>query len=147
MLPPNMRNLEVHFLPATSKAGALYEISLLSPFSEYRFYTRCYADPLKYLKGYCVFEMDPDALDVVAESNRGIDPVTLAVRATDEAGNVGKSASIDVQFAAERVDGAIYYWTTSDPAPRIMRFDFASQSALAPAIEKSDLPTMRTIPT
>jgi hypothetical protein len=140
MLPPNMRNLEVHFLPATSKAGALYEISLLSPFSEYRFYTRCYADPLKYLKGYCVFEMDPDALDVVAESNRGIDPVTLAVRATDEAGNVGKSASIDVQFAAERVDGAIYYWTTSDPAPRIMRFDFASQSALAPAIEKSDLP-------
>jgi len=62
------------------------------------------------------------------------------VRATDEAGNVGKSASIDVQFAAERVDGAIYYWTTSDPAPRIMRFDFASQSALATAIQPSDLP-------
>jgi hypothetical protein len=139
MLPPNMRNLEVHFLPA-SKAGALYEISLLSPYSEYRFYTRCYADPLKYLKGSCVFEMDPDTVDVIAESNRGIDPVTLAVRATDGAGNVGKSASISVQFASDRVDGAIYYWTTSDPAPRIMRFDFASQSALEVAIQPSDLP-------
>jgi hypothetical protein len=137
MLPPNMRNLEVHFLPA-SKAGALYEISLLSPFSEYRFYTRCYADPLKYLKGSCVFEMDPDTVDVVAESNRGIDPVTLAVRATDGAGNVGKSASISVQFASERVDGAIYYWSTTQPVTSIMRFDFGSQSALAPVLQQTD---------
>jgi hypothetical protein len=142
MLPPNMRDLEIHFLPA-SKAGALYEISLLSPFSEYRFYTRCYADPLKYLKGACVFDMDPDTVDVIAESNRGVDPVTLAVRATDEAGNVGKSASISVQFAGDRVDGAIYYWTTTSTAtqqPSIMRFDFGSQSALAAVLQPSDLP-------
>jgi hypothetical protein len=82
--------------------------------------------------------MDPDTVDVIAESNRGIDPVTLAVRATDEAGNVGKSASIGVQFAAERVDGAIYYWTTTQPTTSIMRFDFASQSALAPVLQQTD---------
>jgi len=75
---------------------------------------------------------------VIAESNRGIDPVTLAVRATDEAGNVGKSASIGVQFAAERVDGAIYYWTTTPTTTSIMRFDFASQSALAPVLQQTD---------
>jgi hypothetical protein len=136
MLPPNMRNLEVHFQPA-SKADALYEISLLSPFSEYRFYTRCYADPLKYLKGSCVFEMDPDTVDVIAESNRGVDPLTLTVRGTDEKGNVGSSASASVQFAGDRVDGAIYYWTTSNNTS-IMRFDFASQSALAPVLQTTD---------
>jgi hypothetical protein len=140
LLPPNMRQFEVHFLPG-SKTGELYEISLLSDFSEYRGYTRCYADPKKFLAGACVFEIDPDTLDVIAESNRGIAPVTLTVRGTDEKGSVGSSASFGVQFAAERVDGAIYYWTTSDPAPRIMRFDFASQSALAVAIQPSDLPS------
>jgi hypothetical protein len=140
LLPPNMRQLEVHFLPG-SQAGELYEISLLSDFSEYRYYTRCYADPTKFLAGACAFEIDPDTVDVIAESNRGTGPVMLALRGTDEAGDVGKSASIGVQFAADRVDGAVYYWTTSDPAPRIMRFDFASQSALAVAIQPSDLPS------
>jgi hypothetical protein len=82
--------------------------------------------------------MDPDTVDVVAESNRGIDPVTLAVRATDGAGNVGKSASISVQFASERVDGAIYYWSTTQPVTSIMRFDFGSQSALAPVLQQTD---------
>jgi hypothetical protein len=139
MLPPNMRQLEVHFMPG-SKTGELYEVSMLSDFSEYRAYTRCYADPKKFLAATCVFDIDPDTLDVIAESNGGTGPVTLAVRGTDENGSVGSSANISVQFAADRVDGAIYYWTTSDPAPRIMRFDFASQSALAAVIQPSDLP-------
>jgi len=138
MLPPNMRQLEVHFMPG-SKTGELYEISMLSDFSEYRGYTRCYADPKKFLAATCVFDIDPDTLDVIAESNGGTGPVTLMVRGTDET-SVGSSASFKVEFAADRVDGAIYYWTTSDPAPRIMRFDFASQSALATAIQPSDLP-------
>jgi Tol biopolymer transport system component len=38
------------------------------------------------------------------------------------------------------VDGAVYYWTTSNP-PRIMRFDFGSQSGLAPVLQPSDLPS------
>ena len=88
LLPPNMQQLEVHFLPG-SKTGELYEISILSDFSEYRYYTRCYADPLKYLAGTCAFELDPDTVNVIAESNRGSDPATLAVRGTDENGNVG----------------------------------------------------------
>jgi len=138
LLPPNMQQIEVHFLPA--KTATLYEISLLSTFSEYRYYARCYADPKKFLAGSCAFEFDADTVNIIAESNRGTDPVTLMVRGTDENGNVGSSASIKVQFAAGRVDGAIYYWTTSDP-PRIMRFDFSSQSALSTAIQPSDLPS------
>jgi hypothetical protein len=141
MLPPNMRQLEVHFMPGT-KTGELYEISMLSDFSEYRAYTRCYADPKKFLAATCVFDIDPDTLDVIAESNGGTGPVTLAVRGTDET-SVGSSANFSVQFAADRVDGAIYYWTTTQSqtqAPSIMRFDFGSQSALAAVLQPSDLP-------
>jgi len=50
LLPPNVQQLEVHFMPG-SKTGELYEISILSDFSEYRAYTRCYADPTKFLAG------------------------------------------------------------------------------------------------
>jgi hypothetical protein len=142
LLPPNMQQMEVHFQPG-SKTGELYEISLLSDYSEYRYYTRCYADPAKFLLGACALEIDADTVNVIAESNRGSDPLTLAVRGTDEKGNVGSSASIKVQFAADRVDGAIYYWTTTSTAtqlPSIMRFDFGSQSALAAVLQPSDLP-------
>ena len=142
LLPPNVQQIEVHFMPG-SKTGELYEISILSKFSEYRYYTRCYADPLKYLAGTCAFELDPDTVNVIAESNRGSDPATLAVRGTDEKGNVGSSASFGIQFAGDRVDGAIYYWTTTSTTtqlPSIMRFDFASQSALAAVLQPSDLP-------
>ena len=142
LLPPNMQQLEVHFLPG-SNASELYEISILSNFSQYRYYTRCYANPAKFLPGVCAFELDPETVNVIAESNRGGGPVTLTVRGTDENGNVGTSASITVQFAGDRVDGAIYYWTTTSTTtqlPSIMRFDFASQSALAAVLQPSDLP-------
>jgi hypothetical protein len=137
LLPPNMQQFEVHFLPG-SKTGELYEISLLSSYSEYRYYTRCYANPAKFLLGACALEIGADMVNIIAESNRGIDPLTLTVRGTDEKGNVGSSASISVQFAGDRVDGAIYYWTTSQPTTAIMRFDFASQSALAPVLQQTD---------
>ncbi len=142
LLPPNMQQMEVHFQPG-SKTGELYEISLLSDYSEYRYYTRCYADPAKFLLGSCAYEIDADTVNVIAESNSGTDPLTLTVRGTDENGNVGSSASISVQFAGDRVDGAIYYWTTTSNTtqqPSIMRFDFGSQSALAAVLQPSDLP-------
>ena len=137
LLPPNMQQMEVHFQPG-SKMGELYEISLVSDFSDYRYYARCYADPAKFLLGTCAYEIGADMVNIIAESNKGVDPLTLTVRGTDEKGNVGSSASIKVQFAADRVDGAIYYWTTSQPNTAIMRFDFASQSALAPVLQQTD---------
>jgi len=53
----HMQQMEVHFQPG-SKTGELYEISLLSAYSEYRYYTRCYADPAKFLLGACALEID-----------------------------------------------------------------------------------------
>jgi hypothetical protein len=63
----------------------------------------------------------------------------LTVRGSDQHGKVGTSASASIEFAADSVNGAISYWTASSP-PRIMRFDFGSQSALAPVLQQGDLP-------
>jgi hypothetical protein len=138
LLPPNMNQLEIHFMPGKT-SGELYEISMLGPYAEYRYYTRCYADPAKFVQGACAVELESDAVRVFAESNRGLGPLPLAVRGSDEHGKVGSSAKASIEFAAESVNGAIYYWTSSKP-PRIMRFDFGSQSGLAPALEPKDLP-------
>jgi hypothetical protein len=133
-----MNQLEIHYVPGKG-TGELYEISILGPYSEYRHYTRCYADPAKFVKDTCALELGPDTVRVIAESNRGSGPLQLTVRGSDERGKVGASATTTLEFAAAAVNGAIYYWTASEP-PRIMRFDFGSQSGLAPGLQPSDLP-------
>ncbi|MBN2573986.1 MAG: hypothetical protein JXP73_05420 [Deltaproteobacteria bacterium] len=138
LLPPNMNQLEIHYLPGESP-GELYEISILGPYSEYRYYARCHADPAKFVKDTCALELASDSAEVLAESNRGAGPLQLIVRGSDEQGHVGASATASIEFAAEAVHGAITYWTATRP-PRIMRFDFGSQSGLAPLVEQSDLP-------
>lgn len=138
LLPPNLNSLEVHYLPGKS-ADELYEISIIGPYSVYRYYTRCWADTAKFVQGTCAVELDPDTVKVIAESNRGAGAAQLTVRGTDQHGKVGSSTTGSIEFAAESVNGAIYYWTASDP-PRIMRFDFGSQSGLAAFLQPSDLP-------
>ena len=138
LLPPNVNQIEIHYMPGKS-TGELYEISLLGPYSEYRYYTRCYADPAKFVKDTCALELAPDTVRVIAESNRGAGPLQLTVRGSDEHGKVGASATASIEFAADAVHGAITYWTATRP-PRIMRFDFGSQSGLAPVVEQTDLP-------
>lgn len=138
LLPPNLSALEIHWLPGKT-AGELYEVSLESASIDLRYYTRCYADPTKFVAATCALELDPDRFDILAQSNRGGDAVKLRVRGSNGTGEFGQSAAVDVGFASDRVDGAVYYWTASTP-PRIMRFDFGSQSALAPVLRPNDLP-------
>ena len=139
LLPPNLGTVEIQFLPG-KKTGELYELSLQSAFSDLRLYTRCYSDPAQFLSGTCVQNLDSATVDILSESNRGGPAVTLSVRGGDGSGAYGQATEASIQFAADRVDGAVYYWTTSNP-PRIMRFDFGSQSALAPVLQPSDLPS------
>jgi hypothetical protein len=87
-----------------------------------------------------VQQLDATTVDILSESNRGSPAVKLTVRGASGSAAFGGSTQASIRFAADRVDGAVYYWTTSSP-PRIMRFDFGSQSALAPALQPSDLPS------
>jgi hypothetical protein len=140
LLPPNLGRLEVHFRPGAAE-NELFELRFQSEVTDLVYYTRCYANVNDFEAGSCAFFLEEDELELLASSNQGRGPVTLALRASDEAGTFGQSASFTLEFAAERMDGAVYYWTASSP-PSIMRFDFGSAEAEPERfVRASDVPS------
>jgi hypothetical protein len=124
LLPPNLGQLEVHFRPGGT-ANELYQVQFESQRSTLTYYTRCYADSDEFEPGSCALTISGSDFENLASSNQGLGPVTLRVRGSDEAGHFGASDSFQIEFAEERIDGAVYYWTTSNDSS-IMRFDFGS---------------------
>ncbi len=128
MLPPNLRLLDVHWLPG-SPSNTLYRISFSSPQSQITYYTRCGTIGGILTPGSCGFQLDETGFSYLAASNAGAGAVTLNISATDDSGTgVGTSNSFTVQFAQETVNGGVYYWDVSNT--RIMRFDFGSASSV-----------------
>ncbi|HKO90154.1 MAG TPA: hypothetical protein VJU61_03315, partial [Polyangiaceae bacterium] len=139
LLPPNLGQLEVHFQPGAA-GGSLFEVSFTSATSQLRRYTRCYADPAQFVAGACAVTLVGDEVASLAASNQGLGPVTLSVRGSDESGHYGEAQSFHIEFAEERIDGAVYYWTATTPAS-IVRFDFGSgQSSPETFIAPGDVP-------
>lgn len=139
LLPPNLGRLEVHFRPGAAE-NTLFELRFQSDVADLVYYTRCYADPNEFEPGSCAYFVSDADLEQLAASNQGRGPVTLSVRGSDEAGTFGASASFALEFAEQRIDGAVYYWTASSP-PSIMRFDFGSgQSEPEPFVRPGDVP-------
>ncbi len=124
LLPPNLGRLEVHF-QAGNAASSLFRVSFESPSSTLSYFTRCYSDPADFVADACALVLEGDTYAALAASNQGQGPVQLRVAGSDEAGNFGESAAIEVEFAEERIDGAVYYWTASSPES-IVRFDFGN---------------------
>lgn len=129
LLPPNLGRLEVHFKPG-SPDNELFELRFQSDASDLVYYTRCHASAQEFEPGACAFFLEGAELERLASSNQGRGPLTLSVRGSDEAGAFGQSASFELEFAEQRIDGAVYYWTASAP-PSIMRFDFGSAASEA----------------
>ncbi|HTV22915.1 MAG TPA: hypothetical protein VMG12_29695, partial [Polyangiaceae bacterium] len=127
LLPPNLGRLEVHFKRGAAE-NTLFEVRFSSSVTELAYYTRCYAAASDFEPGSCAFFLSGSDLELLANSNQGVGPVTLSVRGSDEAGTFGESASFSIEFAEKRMDGAVYYWTASSP-PSIMRFDFGSAAS------------------
>ena len=122
LLPPNLRLLEVHFLPGAN--NTLFELSFTNDLTDIKVYTRC----LVPMNGGCIYTPDATVWKWIAETNRGGDEVVVGARATDDTGTgVGTSAAIKLAFSFENVKGGIYYWKASGGATgdsAIMRFDF-----------------------
>ena len=128
MLPPNLRLLDVHWLPG-SPNNTLYRISFVSPQSQITYYSRCGTLGGILTPGSCGFQLDETGFSYLAESNAGAGNVTLNISGTDDSGTgVGTSNSFTIQFAQESVNGGVYYWDVSHT--RIMRFDFGSASSV-----------------
>ena len=124
MLPPNLRRLEVQWRRGHAN-NQLFEISFKSAAAEIVYYSRC-GGGAGYVANACGFELDEAGYGHLAESNRGAGPVKLRIRATDDTGTAhGASDEFTIEFAENRVDGGLYYWTVTNPES-IMRFDFGA---------------------
>jgi hypothetical protein len=139
LLPPNLGQLEVHFQPG-SVDNTLFQVQFESDVSMVTYYTRCYADPADFEPGSCALRITGAEFDNLAASNQGVGPVALTVRGSDEDGIFGESETFHIEFAEERIDGAVYYWTTSNTSS-IVRFDFGSgQSEAETFVQPSSVP-------
>jgi hypothetical protein len=124
LLPPNLGQLEVHFRKGHA-SNQLFQVAFESATSKLEYYTRCAAEAEDFVTDSCVLRLTGAAFDYLATSNQGAGPVALRVRGSDEDGMFGESAEFTIEFAEQRVDGAVYYWNAKAPES-IVRFDFGS---------------------
>lgn len=121
LMPPNLNRLSIHFEPGIG--NGLFQVEMTSRQLSVTYYLRC-GPPVS---GGCLFELDEAGYSMVAESNRGAEPVSIVVRGTDDSGSaVGESAPVFMQFAQDDVSGALYYWNASGDTA-IMRLDFGTR--------------------
>lgn len=136
VLPPNLGRIEVHFLRGPA-SNTLFEVAFVNELTEVRFYTRC-ERPDGVRDDGCIFEPRGEDWSVLAETNRGDEPLTVRVRATsDDGGGFGESDEHTMRFARDDLDGTIYYWSTT--LRSILRYDFggdatAAEPVLTPAL-------------
>jgi hypothetical protein len=124
IFPPNLGRLDVHFQRGAAE-HTLFQVAFESPLTRLVAYTRCYANPAEFLANSCAFTLEGGALEALATTNGGTGPVRLTVRGTDEAGAVAESQAFDLEFTEQRVRGALYYWTATNPTG-IVRLDFGN---------------------
>jgi hypothetical protein len=130
MMPPNIGRIDVHFMPGAN--NTVFEIGFDGPAVAIKYYVRC-GNPIE---GGCVVPLDIDGSRYIGEGDRGLDPVTVTIRGTDDAGSgVGTSTRVRLSFAEQELQGAIYYWAivaaigTGRYTSSIMRFDFAEPNS------------------
>ncbi len=138
MVPPNLGQMEIHFLPGDS-SNTLFELSFRNGITDVRVYLRCYLPsgfslPSGVTRG-CIYTPSEEVWRFVAESNRGGQPVQLAVRGTDDsgAGTVGVSEPITLQISGSTVAGSLYYFTTWN-GMAILRQDFSASGTSNPSV-------------
>ena len=129
MFPPNLKFLEVHWLPGAGTT--LYKVSFVSALANISYVVRCGTVPNGDLvPNACALVLDAAGYGYLSRSNAGSGPVSVTVQGTDDSGSgVGTSTPISIQFAQQSVNGGVYYWAAL-PAnmSQIMRFDFGGSS-------------------
>ncbi|MFY0567580.1 MopE-related protein [Archangium lansingense] len=132
LLPPNMTQLEIHFLPGPT-SNTLFELTFSNAITDVRVYLRCYVPsgftlPSGVSRG-CIYTPSEQVWRFVAESNRGGQPVQLLLRGTEDSGSgtVGVSEPISLHISRSTLRGALTYFTTAN-GTGLMRYDFGSAS-------------------
>ncbi len=136
IVPPNVRGLEVHFLPGTG--NDLFEVSFRGGSSLVRIYTRCTP-----VGGGCILTLTDPMFGAIVRASRPGPTVRLMVRATSDSAGGRFGASRDQALGVSDMDlsGAIYYWAAgagTDPSA-IIRYDWAVPTARRETFARGDV--------
>jgi WD40-like Beta Propeller Repeat len=122
LVPPNTNEIEIQFVPATGTD--LFEIAFTGPNGlNLRVYTGC--NVINSGCGYTPEAPVWNTLEAAARDNT----VHITIRATSSAGTVGASAARALNFAAEDMEGGLYYWAAA--AGAVNRYDFGRRGQTA----------------
>src|SRR5207253_9927075 len=103
LVPPNLNELEIQFVPATGTN--LFEIAFSGPNGlNLRVYTNC--TTVGQGCGYTPEAPVWNTLEAAARDNS----VSITIRATGSAGTVGTAPARKLNFASEDLEGGLYYW-------------------------------------
>lgn len=123
MVPPNLSQLEFHYLP---NGGTVFQLAFTAGTSRIRVYFGC---PESVGAG-CVFMPDHDTWTVISSAARGRGPITYVLRGVSASGALGETTSQTITFANQDVTGGVYYWTPGANGA-INRFEFGVPGARA----------------
>lgn len=127
LLPPNLNVLSVQWTPYGAPF-ARFEVDITesakTPTTDVRIITACSAQTLNMqpgpagtASGGCEVVVDPSTFAMVATNNKGGAPVTIAVRGTTDGACASTStASVQVSFAEQDVQGTFFYWKSNTTA-------------------------------
>jgi hypothetical protein len=135
LFPPNTNVIEVQFLPGTG--NTLFEVDFENSITDVRVETKCtpITNAVGGATGGCGVTLDAATWAYIASNNAGLDPLTVTVRGTPDGSCVAGSNSRTMMFAAEPVEGVIYYWqsvvfgTLQGTSGGIYRYNFGTQAA------------------
>jgi hypothetical protein len=118
LVPPNMNVISVQWTPFGSGFSE-FEVDFENRITDTRVITKCTNQTVDTAQppaasGGCELIVDKATWTLLANANRGLDPVTVTVRGTTD----GKCASpsqnnVVMSFANEDVLGSIYYWKST----------------------------------
>lgn len=113
LLPPNMNQLEVHFLPAAGQT--LFELAFHGATRSYTAYFGCTA-----VGSGCVYALPSDFWSDFVNTARGQAPVSYTLRGVNGSapGAVGTSATRSISFSDQDLTAGIYFWNTGGTVER-----------------------------
>ncbi len=135
VIPPNLSAMQFHFVPRPGQT--VFELVFQNGATQSVVYFNCQQWALN---GGCAFTPPSQFWSSLAATNRGTGPMSVTLKGSaGPNSSVGVSAPISIQFSADDILGAIYYWTTNNNGA-IMRYDFGqgqyqdqAQTFLAPS--------------
>lgn len=122
MIPPNLGELEFHYLPNGSN---LFELSIGTRAGNVRIYFGC----PESVGGGCIYTPDRSVWEAISLATAGNGPVTYTLRGVDDAGRLGEAPARQLIVAAEAIRGGLYYWNAGGGS--IDRFEFGVRGAVA----------------